>query len=1162
MPSLFNTVCKTYSKKNDNNNDDNLPPLFETDEYEKERKHNIVAIRPELLSSDDMMWNAVCRVVHKKNKNIAANIDRQHRLDCVTADSEYMGAKPGSKSKCLRCKLPWPICHGHEGVLTLGGDAFPRPDTLKELVSTLTVVCPVCAHSLINETNMHHVDLKEIHGLARLHRLADYVENELKKSQPSLSCTNCGRGPRHEFIVVAKEKTGSKERSSGREANMHGMVVYKDTKTSETRVPNPRSLLALLKQIPDYVAEMIGFESGIRPEALMLECLPICAIPARLPADRNGKKEDHEMTLFYDRLATDCFSLEENRVRAKKEMDEKKDEYDRMEELLRLRLDKNPANRTLQEKHHILAKEREEYIAEVARRNLSTASEFKDSCENYSKVYRAIVARLHELWYERAESGKSDNNAIMKNGMTELLKRKDGLFRNNMMGKRRNFGGRAVISPAPEGTRTDEVVLPRRFANKMTVEEIVTSENLDRIRQLMKRQKVQSIIPRNPSHVTEMKVDSVHLHERYRWALFATQYRLKYKQPTIFVGDIVARDLLEGDYVIVNRQPSLYRNSKLLLRVKFWDQITIGLSVQLTKNFNADFDGDEMNVHVPQILDVRAEVLASMTPANNIVSDTNNCPTIGVLYDGPTGTYLLSRTVTETIPLRGISTEHLERMKAMTDEQKWHYDDGYVYNIQYSNNNNNNTVRIRREAAVSGAMLLDMASMFASDFDLLDFHARLEKAGFECPLTSSSSKSNSTVMWPYYPGRAVVSLPFPRDMCYEDRTTTIVNGIVIRGAIVKGLVGPFIPANLIQVLEKDYSGEVALNFIDDITTVSNHFLAQHGFTVGVADCLYQRDVAVATGHVSNKNDPDETEERYERLMDVVRQTDDHSKVANLFLASRSAVLSPMERDVLSIEPSNRTEADQSKLRIDIEKKLQKEQDEAVEKVRLIEIDIRETTDETLKIELERKIQGILNDCRNQCATLVDEFGVHADNAFFVSSRGGKGSKDNTIQILGMLGQQRVSGQRPKCSMAAGTRTLPHFLPGDSSPESRGFVRSCFKKGMTPTDCFFHAWGSREGVWLTKNKTSDAGDAAHRIRRSNENMVIWPDGSVRDHNGIIIQQCYAGDGFASQHMELHNGVCLPSGTQSTEDATSQFKKMRQLPANVERIARRVFASVVL
>jgi len=122
--------------------------------------------------------------------------------------------------------------------------------------------------------------------------------------------------------------------------------------------------------------------------------------------------------------------------------------------------------------------------------------------------------------------------------------------------------------------------------------------------------------------------------------------------------------------------------------------------------------------------------------------------------------------------------------------------------------------------------------------------------------------------------------------------------------------------------------------------------------------------------------------------------------------------------------------------------------------------------------------------------------------------GARGSELNITQMTAMLGQQSVRGERIKRGYM--TRTLPHFKPGDISPDARGFVHNSFTRGLTPIEMFFHAAGGREGLVDTAVKTSQSGYMQRRLINALSDLRVEYDGTVRSLYGEVIELAYGED----------------------------------------------------
>jgi DNA-directed RNA polymerase II subunit RPB1 len=205
---------------------------------------------------------------------------------------------------------------------------------------------------------------------------------------------------------------------------------------------------------------------------------------------------------------------------------------------------------------------------------------------------------------------------------------KTGRVRGNLMGKRVDFSARSVITP-DSNIDVDELGVPEEIAMNLTFPEIVTVYNRDRL---------MSYIRNGPSKYPGAK--SVFLKDDQR------PISLKYVNPELIDlkdGDTVHRHLVDGDVVLFNRQPSLHKGSMECHRVRVLPYSTFRLNVSATKPYNADFDGDEMNMHVPQSIASATEIKYLASVLQQIVSPRTNAAIISVFQDTQTGIYRLSQ---------------------------------------------------------------------------------------------------------------------------------------------------------------------------------------------------------------------------------------------------------------------------------------------------------------------------------------------------------------------------------------------------------------------------------------------------------------------------------------------------------------------------------------
>ncbi|MFH1972721.1 MAG: DNA-directed RNA polymerase subunit A' [archaeon] len=215
--------------------------------------------------------------------------------------------------------------------------------------------------------------------------------------------------------------------------------------------------------------------------------------------------------------------------------------------------------------------------------------------------------------------------------ITERIKSKEGRFRHNLAGKRVNFAARTVISPDPK-IEFNEVGVPIEIAMELSVPERVTEWNIEWLKEFVKNG------PKKYPGANIVIVDNV---KKKRITPETQEVILDELAP----GQIVERHLIDGDISIFNRQPSLHRMSIMCHKVKVLPGKSFRLNPAVCNPYNADFDGDEMNLHIPQTEEARAEAEILMEVETQIISPKHGLNVIGCIEDSITGNYLLTKKV-------------------------------------------------------------------------------------------------------------------------------------------------------------------------------------------------------------------------------------------------------------------------------------------------------------------------------------------------------------------------------------------------------------------------------------------------------------------------------------------------------------------------------------
>jgi len=212
--------------------------------------------------------------------------------------------------------------------------------------------------------------------------------------------------------------------------------------------------------------------------------------------------------------------------------------------------------------------------------------------------------------------------------LSQRLKGKEGRFRGSLSGKRVNFSARTVISPDPT-LSLNEVGVPERVAREMTQTMNVSERNLGRAQQY-----VRNGPEGHPGANYVKRPDGRRLK--------VTEKNCEELAEKIDVGWEVNRHLIDGDIVIFNRQPSLHRMSIMAHEVVVMPYKTFRLNTVVCPPYNADFDGDEMNMHALQTEESRAEARVLMRVQEQLLSPRFGENIIGAIQDHISGTYLLT----------------------------------------------------------------------------------------------------------------------------------------------------------------------------------------------------------------------------------------------------------------------------------------------------------------------------------------------------------------------------------------------------------------------------------------------------------------------------------------------------------------------------------------
>lgn len=563
--------------------------------------------------------------------------------------------------------------------------------------------------------------------------------------------------------------------------------------------------------------------------------------------------------------------------------------------------------------------------------------------------------------------------------LVQRLKGKEGRFRSNLSGKRVNFSARTVISPDPM-LSINEVGIPWFAARELTIPIRVTNFNLNVVKDFILR----GPEPKDEHGNYLAGVNYVIREDGRR--IKVTDKNAETVAENIDIGHVVERQMTDGDIVLFNRQPSLHRMSMMAHKIRVMKGKTFRFNLCVCPPYNADFDGDEMNLHVIQSPEAIAEARILMLVQENILSPRFGGPVIGGIHDYITGSFMLTHnnpmyTQDETAMIlsRIGRVEWPEPAKTEDGVKKW-----------------------------SGKELFSMCLP-----DGLDIAYK----------SSICQKCDSC----------------KKEDCEFDSYVVIRNGKLLKGTIDEKALGAF-KGIILDKIARDFGSEQARFFLERAIKMAVSAIMIHGFSTSIDD----EDIPI---------------DAKMQIQDLLQNAT--KNVRKYVDAFNDGTLETMPGRSLA---------------------------------------------ETLEIEAMRE----LGQARDKAGQIASKYLGLENSAVVMARSGARGSMLNLSQMAGCIGQQAVRGAR--LSRGYQGRTLPHFEKGDLGAEAKGFVKSCYKSGLTPTEYFFHSMGGREGLVDTAVRTSRSGYMQRRLINALEDLKVMQDGSVRNTAGTIIQFNFGDDGI--------------------------------------------------
>uniref|UniRef100_A0A8C2EG25 DNA-directed RNA polymerase subunit n=1 Tax=Cyprinus carpio TaxID=7962 RepID=A0A8C2EG25_CYPCA len=485
---------------------------------------------------------------------------------------------------CETCGKNLADCLGHYGYLDLELPCF-HVGYFKAIIGILQMICKTCSHILLTkEEKLQFLDYLRRPGLAYLQKrgLKKKISDKCRKKTTCVHC-NAFNGPVKKCgllkIIHEKYKTTKK---------VVDPIVSDFLQSFDIAIEHNKEVESLLTRAQENLNPLVALN--------LFRRIPNEDVPLLLMNPESGKPAD----LILTRLLVPPLCIRPSVVSDLKSGTNEDDLTMKLTEII--------------------------FLNDVIKKHRMTGAKTQMIMEDWDFLQLQCA-----LYINSELSGIPLNMAPKKwtRGFVQRLKGKQGRFRGNLSGKRVDFSGRTVISPDPN-LRIDEVAVPVHVAKILTYPEKVNKANIELMRKL---------VCNGPDfHPGANFIQQRHMQMK-RFLKYGNREKMAQE---LKYGDVVERHMFDGDIVLFNRQPSLHKLSIMAHIARVKPHRTFRFNECVCTPYNADFDGDEMNLHLPQTEEAKAEALVLMGTKANLVTPRNGEPLIAAIQDFLTGAYLLT----------------------------------------------------------------------------------------------------------------------------------------------------------------------------------------------------------------------------------------------------------------------------------------------------------------------------------------------------------------------------------------------------------------------------------------------------------------------------------------------------------------------------------------
>ena len=620
-------------------------------------------------------------------------------------------------------------CVGHVMKIPMP-EKFVPAISLETVVKILRCVCACCSGILVTEGYLRELtkgNLMEYRGIERLKEIAkECVDSKIP-------CQRSTGNMQGKFNFINKRNVNYEECTRNKNYTIVNGAIH--STNSDSKKKNKKSLLDvelmpdqmdmltlenILKHISTEDKVLMGFPETFDLKDFICEAIPCISINARPQNYYDGESRVDQITTVYQTIVEQIQIYRETR---NTELD---------------------------------------YITK------------KDIFAKICKMYNNMV-------HNKDEPLKQAGKHRVMFSVKEKLGTKKGLVRANCMGKRTSYCCRCVAGP-DSTLLFGEVGIPEIVKSELTIEETVTTINIQTLTDCLQKKELKSIkfgpnrSRRFQGYETKICEDS-----------------------KLFIGDIVRRHSKDGDVCLVGRQPTLHKEGLQGYRIRFIPGNTIRLHMGNTRAFNADFDGDELSMYLVQTIGARVEAKYLANTESCIQDQQKSKTMVGLVYNALSSIYIMTQIKRDEIILTPQEFEEAESILTYTVD---------LMTVRKRIKNHNDKYPEDAINPFSGKALF--SRLLPHDFNY-------------------DGKQTQKTIRELVNGQVVETTDI-------DVTVKIRNGVLIKGIINDSHISSA-SNSIVHHLWKDYGKVRTAAFITDGTFLADWFIFNYGFSVGINDFI-------------------------------------------------------------------------------------------------------------------------------------------------------------------------------------------------------------------------------------------------------------------------------------------------------------------------------------